>query len=309
MALHTDIEWAQGSTNVWIGCDKVSPACKHCYAERDSHRYGRGTWGRYGDRYVTKGWRKALETMNRRGAAQGFRYRCFINSQSDVFEALPEDHQHYAAVNEARAEFFQATEELVNIQYLLVTKRPENAPSLIPAHWAAQWPDHVWLGISGEDQEHFEKRWAHARVSGARYIYLSAEPLLGRIDLGIDLSSTNPLGTIACRICGGYGEVRALGYDESGFAKHAACRRCDGSGSLLKWVIGGGESGYAKGTRPTVYSHAQHLRDQAEAAHLLFMWKQWGLYKNGTLRLGKKASGRMLDGREHLDVPRLSLAE
>lgn len=68
MADATNIEWADSTFNPWMGCTKVSPACDHCYAERDTKRFGRVQWGAGRPRVRTSetNWKKPLQWDTRR---------------------------------------------------------------------------------------------------------------------------------------------------------------------------------------------------------------------------------------------------
>lgn len=88
MAENSKIEWTHHTFNPWMGCTKVSPACKHCYAERDmDHRYGKVAWGPNGTRVLTSdaNWTKPLK-WNREAESSGVRARVFCASLADLFE-------------------------------------------------------------------------------------------------------------------------------------------------------------------------------------------------------------------------------
>jgi len=73
MAENSKIEWTDHTFNAWIGCAKVSPACKFCYAERFSERYGHAKWGYDGTRKKTSAanWKKPLSSpRNKTGMAR-----------------------------------------------------------------------------------------------------------------------------------------------------------------------------------------------------------------------------------------------
>lgn len=88
MAENSHISWTDNTFNPWMGCTKVSPACQHCYAERDmDHRYGKVSWGPNGNRVKTSeaNWRKPLR-WNREATDSGKRLYVFCASLADVFE-------------------------------------------------------------------------------------------------------------------------------------------------------------------------------------------------------------------------------
>ncbi|MCP5018382.1 MAG: DUF5131 family protein, partial [Ketobacter sp.] len=87
MAENSKIEWCDHTFNPWAGCQPVSPACDHCYAEADTKRYGYVQWGPKADRRRTGAgtWEKPLK-WNREAEEKGIRYRVFCASWADVFD-------------------------------------------------------------------------------------------------------------------------------------------------------------------------------------------------------------------------------
>lgn len=186
MADQTNIEWADSTANLWIGCTKLSPGCDNCYAEADfDHRKHRVTWGPHGDRsFCAAGWDTILR-MQRFAAKHGGtdpilgrKRRIFVNSLSDFFD------NHRSVV--WRDEAFKLFEACPDVILMLVTKRPENVIRMVPEHWLMPdgWPRHVWLIVSAEDQARYDHRWPILRdLAGPAVKGLSCEPLLGRIQL------------------------------------------------------------------------------------------------------------------------------
>lgn len=166
------------------------------------------------------------------------------------------------------------------------------------------WPlPNVWLGVSVEDQATADARVPLLLQTPAAVRFISAEPLLGPVDL-TSLSYETP-GVVLATTMTGAPTIDALrGYSDNG--RHTA----------LDWVIAGGESG--PGARPMQRDWARGLRDQCEAAGAAFFFKQWGEHAPNWLhhrdgrevpgsvwmdRVGKRAAGRLLDGREHNGFP------
>ena len=91
----TGIEWTDRTFNPWIGCQKVSAGCDHCYAETLTRRYGWAEWGPRGVRRRTSAasWRKRL-ARNRRAGRDGCRARVFCASLADVFDKLGGESAH-----------------------------------------------------------------------------------------------------------------------------------------------------------------------------------------------------------------------
>lgn len=172
MGLATHIQWTDHTFNPWIGCDKVSPACAHCYAETWSKRYGRAEWGEGKPRQLTKTWGDPVK-WNREAAALGARRRVFCASLADVFdEEVPV---------EWRARLWDLIASTPALDWQLLTKRPENFSGFLP--WSGEpWPN-VWLGVTAENQAMAEKRLPILTVTAAAVRFISAEPLLGPLDL------------------------------------------------------------------------------------------------------------------------------
>ena len=281
----TSIEWTDRVWNPTTGCDRVSPGCDHCYAMTMAKRLkgmGSAKYQTDGDpRTSGPGFGVATHPNSLNGPLRWRKpQRIFVNSMSDLFhDQVPDD--YIARVWEVMAQCPQHT-------FQILTKRHGRMRSLLNSSTFNSPPlPNVWLGVSAENQQ-----WADIRIPAlldtpAAVRFVSAEPLLGPIDL-TDL-----------------GEARGT-YD----------------GPWLDWVIVGGESG--AGARPMHPDWARSLRDQCVAAGVPFLFKQWGEYAPGVLdtgtrkglvrrgwypnypstegnyetvsRVGKKAAGRELDG-------------
>lgn len=180
------IEWTDYTFNPWIGCVKVSDGCKNCYAEMWAERYPkwRNTWGVDGERIKTSDayWRKPL-TWNAQAKAEGKQRKVFCGSLCDIFEER-EDLIAY------RDDLFDLIARTPNLDWLLLTKRPENIMDMTPIIWEDDWPDNVWIGTSVENQEQADRRVPELLKAPASVRFLSAEPLLGPIEFsdldGID---------------------------------------------------------------------------------------------------------------------------
>ena len=356
MAESTNIEWADATFNPWIGCSKVHAGCANCYAEADfDKRRGRASWGPRGTRSVTSyvNWEDPIR-LNRKAEREGVRLRLFCASLADVFEDWqgPMLHRgerlyyrgdindgviepasvfetphpetladwHSLGMDDLRRRLFVLIDETPHLDWLLLTKRPENI------RW--MWPDeqrreNVWLVTSVSDQATADKQIPELLKCRdlSPVLGVSCEPLLGEIDLRWDWLSTDSPDS-PCPAC-----------------SDIACD-C----GALDWVIAGGESG--PNARPMHPDWARSLRDQCEGAGVPFFFKQWGEWlpyesgpapliegQNGesvdrhTLpdltehtivnkwwwpdslgdgiyrRVGKKAAGNLLDGVRHLEMP------
>lgn len=177
MAENSGIEWTHHTFNPWIGCTKVSAACDHCYAEAWDARGLQGLptrWGPHAARTRTKTWGNPVK-WSRDAERLGIRYRVFCASLADVFD------NHKTILPEWRADLWALIRATPHLDWLMLTKRPQNIAKMLPADWGDGWPN-VWLGTSTENREEMLRRGdALARVP-ARVRFWSAEPLVG--DLG-----------------------------------------------------------------------------------------------------------------------------
>lgn len=261
----TQISWCDSTANLWIGCQKVSPACDHCYAEdlmaTSGSRFQRVEWGPHGARQrVKSGWqdirrwqRRAAENDNR-DPDLGRRRRIFINSLSDFFD------NHRSVV--WRDEAWQLIRESPGLIFILLTKRPQNIAAMLPPFWD-EIAERVWLMTTTENQEEADRRvpalLASCQGRARPAVFgLSCEPLLGSIDLDTiylrrDGQRPNPLS----QQLGDY--IRPLIGNFTDSAR-------------IGWVIAGGESG--KEARPMDEVAAIRLAGQCAAAGVPFHGKQ-----------------------------------
>ena len=180
MAKETDIEWADSTFNTWFGCTKISPACHECYAERITHGKGWGNQPRI--RTSPSYWRQPL-LWNADGPRfqreHGHRQRVFCSHMSDFF-----DNQ---ADPQWRAEAWKLIRATPNLDWLILTKRPQNIAKMLPPDWGDSYPN-VWLGISAEDEHYYVQRWSILATILAVVRFVSYEPALGPlgpIDIGV----------------------------------------------------------------------------------------------------------------------------
>lgn len=178
MAENTKIEWATHTWNPWIGCTKVSPGCDRCYAEALSKRYGWAEWGPHGERKRTseENWRKPFRWA-RAAKAHGTRPRVFCASLADVF-----DNQ---VSRQWRYELLCLIDQTQELDWLLLTKRPENIEQMIWEHpiWDDGLPPNLWLGTTAEDQDRFDHRWSILAEIPAIVRFISYEPAIGPLSL------------------------------------------------------------------------------------------------------------------------------
>lgn len=182
MAENSGIEWTTHTFNPWIGCTKVSPACDHCYAEAWDNRGlhgGASRWGAKADRTRTKTWGNPVK-WNKQAALSGERPRVFCASLADIFD------NHKSILPEWRKELWALIKATPNLDWLLLTKRPQNILKMLPNDWDNGYAN-VWLGTTAENQTEYDRRKPHLVSVPAVVHFLSMEPLIGEVDMG-DLS-------------------------------------------------------------------------------------------------------------------------
>lgn len=176
MAKNSQIEWTHHTFNPWWGCSKVSLACDNCYAELWAKRMGHQLWGGDSPRrfFSDSHWREPL-VWNEEAQTEKTRPRVFCASMADVFERRTD-------LNEQRKRLWKLIGDTPRLDWLLLTKRPQNIASMAP--WAEdKWPHNVWLGTTVENQKFAATRLPHLLKHRAAIRFLSCEPLLGPIDL------------------------------------------------------------------------------------------------------------------------------
>lgn len=313
MAENSNIEWTHHTFNPWIGCTKVGPGCDHCYAEVWDSRglqQKEARWGPHATRTRTSAgnWSKprAWDKSARAAIAEGLdRPRVFCASLADVFD------NHASIRPEWRADLWALIRATPHLDWMLLTKRPGNISKMLPPDWGDGYPN-VWLGCTVVNEVEADRDVPKLLAIPAAVRFLSMEPLLGPVDLRFWL--------------------RPITIKRSGTI---------GPGSLfqpaLDLVIVGGESG--PGARPMHPDWPRQVRDQCIAADVAFFFKQWGewgptersdeidarvtmpgqninlwawpdgktkdSWRHGpvSIRIGKKAAGRVLDGRTWDQMP------
>lgn len=299
----TKIEWATKSWNPIVGCSIKSAGCTNCYAMKMAWRLEKMGVKKYAGLTeqskagpVWNGRMAFDERALREPIRWTKRHRVFVNSMGDLFhEDVPDSW--------IRMVFGQM--EITIHEYLILTKRPDRMQDFMHNHYKSL--ANVWLGVSVEDQETADERIPILLDTPAAIRFISAEPLLGPIDLravgqgGVQINSLN----------GGWAVPR----NHPGYRQEPR----------IHWAIVGGESG--PGARPMRPYWVKDIRDQCLAAGVPFFFKQWGEHctpnqlpdgdawyawdseygscGNGDeiLRFGKKAAGRLLDGQEWNQFP------
>ncbi|AHG24379.1 hypothetical protein PBI_MICHELLEMYBELL_58 [Mycobacterium phage MichelleMyBell] len=345
MSDNTGIEWCDSTWNVVVGCDKVSPGCDHCYAIRTAHRMQANPNPKVSEPYsgteIGGEWTGRVNLVADR-LDMPLRWRkprkIFVNAQSDLFhDQVPDEYiaKVFAIMALAPQHTFQVlTKRHGRMRALL---RSERFQLQVEAEQYRQRPDgrpttrdwplrNVWAGVSTENQ-----KWADIRIPAlldtpAAVRFISAEPLLGPIDLLGDTGNPGPAIVrtgVQLHPDGPWGPAEYDHDDQIG----------------IDWVIVGGESG--PGARPMHPDWARTLRDQCTVAGVPFLFKQWGAFRPidhgciecatlyveretgrtatdddmwnvtgghwwGVERVGKKRAGRELDGRTWDEYPEVS---
>jgi protein gp37 len=335
MSTGTTIEWTDATWNPVRGCTRVSEGCRNCYAEIMAARFSKpGQWG-HGFATMKGGdhrWTGKLALIDDQlGLPLHWRKprRIFVNSTSDLFhENLPDEAidkvfavmalcpQHTFQVLTKRPErmrrYLSSDDRAANVRDWLNDQGPQlgltDAQIVAACAGVSSGPlPNVWLGVSVEDQRHANERVHELLWTPAAKRFVSAEPLLGPVDL----TRLNNMDTVAHDALRGIRVKPPLGepIDPT-------------PANRLDWVIVGGESG--SDARPMHPQWARALRDQCAAAGVPFFFKQWGewigagqtvegqppdrayhRWPDGAIsaRVGKKAAGALLDGREHREFP------
>jgi protein gp37 len=180
MGTDTKIEWTDHTFNPWIGCQKVSPGCDHCYAEAMmDHRYHRVQWGPHSERQRTTPdyWRQPLRwnaAADRFERECGHRQRVFCASLADVFDN--------SVSSEWRHDLWDRIKQTPRLDWMILSKRPQNIVRMLPTCWGDGWC-HVWLGVTCENQEEYDRRWPLLARIPTIVRFISYEPALTPLQL------------------------------------------------------------------------------------------------------------------------------
>lgn len=163
MALGTSIEWTGSTWNPVTGCSKISPGCKHCYAERMANRLEAMGMQKYRNGFkVTLHPNLISEPLSWKKPR-----RVFVNSMSDLFHddvPLSFIKQVFEAMNVSRQHQFQ-----------ILTKRAERLAQIAQE---LKWTDNIWMGVTVENADYLH-RIKSLKQTKATVKFLSIEPLLG----------------------------------------------------------------------------------------------------------------------------------
>ncbi len=246
------IEWTDETWNPIVGCSKVSPGCKNCYAIRDAHRMAGNPNLKISSVYEGLTARNGEAAANWTGQVKFIEQRLslplywssprmvFVNSMSDLFH---EDVQ-FAVIEK----IFEVMMHAGLHTFQVLTKRPRRMYDFWQwckdnhLYLADHWPlPNVWLGVSVENQEYANERIPWLLKIPAAIKFLSCEPLLERVDISIFLAT-------------GWTE---LPYDD-----------------IVNWMIVGGESG--PNARSSDIDWFDTVIRQCQAAEIPVFMKQLG---------------------------------
>jgi protein gp37 len=235
----TEIAWTDSTFNPWWGCLKISPACANCYAEKFDKRTGGNHWGPDSSRrfFGEKHWAEPL-TWQREAENAGVRRRVFCGSMCDVME-------DYCDLGPQRERLYALIEQTPNLDWLLLTKRPENFRRFLPPEWLAHPRPNVWGMATVESDDYHVRAWELLKTPFA-VRGISVEPLLGPLDLD--------RWELTCK----------------------AWRRGTTIGVYLDWVIVGGESGPR--ARPFNVDWARRIVTSCKASGTAVFVKQMGAF-------------------------------
>jgi protein gp37 len=167
MATNSKIGWTQHTMNFWWGCNKVSEECRHCYIGPIMRRAG---YEPFDGPMETVNW-SYPDRRNRQAGQASERHRVFTCSMSDFF---------HPAADQWRPEAWEVIKRCENLDWLILTKRPELAKDRLPADWKNGYPN-VWLGVTCGCVKSL-CRLEHLRAIPAVVKFVSAEPLLEPMD-------------------------------------------------------------------------------------------------------------------------------
>lgn len=266
MSANTKIEWAHHTFNGWWGCTKVSPGCANCYAATFSKRTGHQVWGANAPRrfFAEPHWKEPLKWDRLAGEA-GERHRVFCGSMMDIGEDRPD-------LVEPRKRICDLVERTPNLDWLLLSKRPENFTRLMT--WGeGRWPRNAWAMTTVENQKMADTRIPELLKVKTVVRGLSMEPLLEAVNID---SFHGFLGFVpsqkgCCHVCHEWKPNVRMWADGAAVGR-ALCETCDDG--QRHWVIVGGESG--PGARPFNLEWARSIVGQCKAAGVACFVKQMG---------------------------------
>ena len=340
MSENTKIEWCDHTFNPWEGCQKVGPGCDHCYAETRNARFAGGTainWGPGAPRRRTsvsnwelpKRWNAQADAFM---AQHGRRQRVFCASLADVFDN--------AADPKWRVDLLQLIADTPNLDWLLLTKRIGNAHAMLDealselscglTRWMdVPWPN-VWLGATIVNQAEADRDIPKLLAVPAAKRFLSMEPLLGPVTLREVHSDMCEIDALT----GDHGVLRPLRGRSEAKVHWVICGgesgpgarpmhpdwarslrdQCEAAGVpflFKQWgewadmgAAGLGASGPVTNRAGDVKDWMRQAVTFTDGGKATVQAHSWTAHATDLMyRVGKKAAGRLLDGRTWDEVP------
>jgi protein gp37 len=180
MGARSKIEWTDSTFNPWVGCTKITragraaSACDFCYAEKWAKRSGQVAWGNHPRRRTTDTYWRGPVTWNEQGksfqAKHGRRQRVFCASLADIFDNQVDPSW--------RADLFELIRACDQLDWQLLTKRPQNIRKMLPRDWGNGYAN-VWLGTTTEDARAYQQRLPHLLNVPSVVHFVSYEPAIG----------------------------------------------------------------------------------------------------------------------------------
>ncbi|AZN71983.1 phage Gp37/Gp68 family protein [Georhizobium profundi] len=294
MADKTAIEWTDATWNPITGCSVVSPGCTNCYAMRLAGTRLRNHPSRAGLTIDSKAgpvWNGELR-FNKSALRQPLSWkqprRIFVCAHGDLFhESVPDEwiDQIFAVMALAPQHTFQVLTKRADRMRAYFTALPARAGDVArwgTWHWGANDPDslfdqiidtvqhalpNVWLGVSVEDQKRADERIPDLLATPAAIRWISAEPLLGPLDLRRIRYDQNKVSYCV-------DALNNLGFRSATWWREPDVEPVDQPRRTIDWVVAGGESGSS--ARPMHPVWVRSIRDQCAEANVPFLFKQWG---------------------------------
>ena len=314
----TKIEWTNETWNPIIGCNKISPGCDNCYAEKMAHRLMHMPYGADYQFVLKDNGESDPEKYKNLPKWNGETH--FQKSQLEkplkwkkprmIFVVSMGDLFHESNFFEDIIQIFQIIIKCPQHTFQILTKRAERMLNFFQEFPELSDLKNVWLGVTAENQEQTYKRIPFLLQTRAAIRFVSIEPMLSKIDL------TKIVVKKRFDKCSSDISIDALKGWHGGVELDERTK--------LDWVICGGESGHK--ARPMHPDWVQSLRDQCKESNVPFFFKQWGEYlpimdpkelkkyplnklvekhewQTVFAKLGKSKTGRLLDGKEHNEMP------
>lgn len=303
------IEWTMKTWNPIVGCSKVSPGCKNCYAEKMARRLA--CMPQTKDKYrpvvfpeiaiPSPGCWNGTTFFDEKSLSIPFKTKkptiFFVNSMGDVFH-----HNRFEDISKIL--------EVIMInhqhQFIILTKRPGFANEFNDSWEDFSEIDNLWLGVSVENQETAEERIPILHSIPCKHKILSCEPLLGNIRI-----DTWKYTKQRCAKCGAIDSV----ITDRSYSKtlHKIGESCSVCGSYIleeitdiDWIIVGGETGTK--ARPMKPEWVNKIKITAIESGIPFFFKSWGEYKYNSFEIepryiGHKKTGDLIDGQQYHQFP------